>query len=121
MIYFEAIYAVFCIALAYANKVRIKKDQRIYHGVNGFFHLVVWFVFYVKFKTALVVVLPFIARLFFDAFLNWFRGLDAGYVPEKPKSIADKVEKFIFRENAITPKVLYFWIILICIIIQSDL
>jgi hypothetical protein len=112
---------VVCVAFAYVNARTIKSEGRIYHGVNGLLHLTVWFVFYDLFETALVISYPFIARLFFDLPLNLFRGLDSGYVPENPKSIADKIEIKIFKEDAIAPKVIYFWITLVTIIIQSGL
>lgn len=106
---------------AWENAKRIKKDKPIPHWLNGLVHFLIWAIFHKLFHSEFVAVLPFIARLFFDFPLNIFRGLDSGYVPENPKALSDKVEKFIFGDNGITPKVLYVWIILISIIIQNDL
>lgn len=121
MIWFQFIYACFCIVFAYDNKRRIGKYKPIPHGVNGLVHFLIWTVFYLLFHSVFVSVLPFIARLIFDTALNLLRGKNMGYVPVKPRSIADKVEKFIWGDNALTPKVLYLWVIVICLIIQSNI
>jgi hypothetical protein len=39
--------------------------------------------------------------------LNKFRGLEFDYVPIKPKSIVDKLERKIFDEDGVAPKIVY--------------
>lgn len=100
-------YIPFCIALAWLNHILIKKGKRIYHAINGIIHLAAagagWYLF--SWEVGLSI-LP-AARLFFDVPLNLFRGKSVDYVSPAPKSIVDKVEKWIFRKDGITPKIIY--------------
>jgi hypothetical protein len=113
MIY-ELIYLFICTALAYINYRVIIADKRVYHALNGLVHIACWVAVYLITKNfVLVAILPFIARLFFDVMLNLMRGLPINYVPKNPKSIADKVEKKVFGMDGLTPKAIYFIIIVV--------
>jgi hypothetical protein len=113
MILWQALYTVFCVALAYVNYRVIAADKRVFHAVNGIAHLLFWVAAF-KFSSWLILLLlPFIGRLFFDSALNLFRGLPLDYVPAKPKSIIDKVEKRFFGKDGETPKLIYLLVIII--------
>jgi uncharacterized membrane-anchored protein YitT (DUF2179 family) len=110
------IYAVFCILLAYVNYRVIKKGLRVYHALNGLCHAIAFFLLwhFVDIQTALAGL--FMARVVFDVCLNKFRGLPIDYVPQKPKSIIDQLEKKVFRDG-LTPKLVYvlFMAAILCI------
>jgi hypothetical protein len=99
-------YAVFCILLAFVNYRVIKKGLRVYHSLNGLCHAIAFFLLwhFVDIQTALAGL--FMARVVFDVCLNKFRGLPIDYVPQKPKSIIDQLEKKVFRDG-LTPKLVY--------------
>jgi hypothetical protein len=115
------IYIAVCIFLAWDNAQLIKKGRRIYHALNGLIHLTGWALIVSFQGWEYLFILPFVARLAFDMSLALFRGLDPGYVADKPKSIADKLEKFIFGEDGITPKLLWFFFIVVGVVIISHL
>lgn len=106
-----ASYAGFCILLAFLNAYLIKKGRRIYHAINGALHLLAASAIGYYYGWELGVATLFVVRVFFDWSLNIFRGLPLGYVSLKPKSIVDKIEKFIFKMNGILPKIIYIAII----------
>jgi len=116
MIYLIA-YAVFCIAFAWLNSYLIKKNKRIYHGINGAIHLLAAAAGWYFLGWTIGVAVLFVARLFFDVSLNLFRGKAIDYVSPSPKSIVDKIEKKIFRIDGISPKILYLFIIIVLILI----
>jgi hypothetical protein len=109
-------YAVFCILLAYVNYRVIKKGLRVYHSLNGLCHAIAFFLLwhFADIQTALAGL--FMARVVFDVCLNKFRGLPIDYVPQKPKSIIDQLEKKLFRDG-LTPKLVYVLVMaaLLCI------
>jgi hypothetical protein len=107
-------YAVFCILLAFVNYRVIKKGLRVYHALNGLCHAIAFFLLwhFVDIQTALAGL--FMARVVFDVCLNKFRGLPIDYVPQKPKSIIDQLEKKIFKEG-ISPKIIYVFI-MVCLL-----
>lgn len=106
MIY-PLLYIPFCIAFAYLNAILIKKGKRIYHALNGLLHLTVAFLigYFTHWQYGLATLC--ITRLFFDIPLNLFRGLPIDYVSPKPKSIVDRAEKWVFKTDGFTPKVIY--------------
>lgn len=91
------LYGVFCIGFAWLNARWIKQNKHIYHGLNGAAHLTIIIGCGVFLSPLLAFAMLFEARLVFDTALNLFRGYPLGYVPGKPKSIADKVEKVVFE------------------------
>lgn len=115
----EGIYIIFCLILAYVNKRLIAYDKRVKHGWNGFLHAVFWIaVLWTSNNWFPASVLPFIGRLFFDAGLNLMRGLPLDYVAKKPRSLIDKIEKAVFGNDGILPKVIYLIIIIVLNILQ---
>jgi hypothetical protein len=113
------IYALWCVFFAYLNYIVIERlNERVRHGFNGLAHLTVclYFALSVSLTTGFIMLL--IGRLFFDTPLNLFRKKGIGYVSENPKSIVDNVEKYVFRNDGITPKVIYAYLIFILILIQ---
>lgn len=109
MILAQAAYAVFCIAFAYFNYYLIeKKGKRIYHFWNGLLHLSSAVTAAHLFNWQMGICILLVARLFFDVSLNLFRRLPIDYVSPKPKSVIDKIEKRIFGNDGIMPKVTYF-------------
>jgi hypothetical protein len=109
----EGVYIVFCLLLAYANQRRISYDLVIYHGINGLLHAIFWVVALIITKSWFpACVLPFLGRLFFDAGLNVMRHLPLDYVARNPKSWIDKIEKSIFGNDGILPKLIYLIIII---------
>jgi uncharacterized membrane-anchored protein YitT (DUF2179 family) len=99
-------YTVFCILLAFVNYRVIKKGLRVYHALNGVCHAAAFILFtlFVNIQTAVAGL--FMARVVFDVTLNKLRGLPIDYVPQKPKSIIDQLEKKVFRDG-LTPKLVY--------------
>jgi hypothetical protein len=109
MILAQVIYATFCILFAYLNYYLIeKKGKRIYHFWNGLIHIAaaVAGLHFFNWQTGVCILL--VARLFFDVSLNLFRRLPIDYVSPKPKSWVDIIEKKIFGNDGIFPKVIYF-------------
>lgn len=107
-------YGFFCVFLAEDNAKRIEKGQRIKHFWNGLIHVssAVLGGYFFGWKLGLSVLI--VARLVFDTALNLLRGLPLDYVSPKPKSIVDKVEKYLFKLDAFTPKIIYL-ALLICL------
>jgi hypothetical protein len=99
-------YIIFCAVLAWYNYRRISKDLRIYHGINGALHLACWVGVYLITKSWwLTASLPFLGKVVFDSSLYLFRGLPLDYVPKNPKSIMDKLEKKVFPDDGLLPKI----------------
>lgn len=107
MILLELIYILFTVGFAYLNALWIKKGRRIYHFWNGLLHVVVASLFAYFFWLPCFFIVLLNTRIFFDSSLNLFRGFAVDRVSNSPKSIADKVEKWVFDEDGMTPKVLY--------------
>lgn len=112
MIWFQVLYALFCIAFAGLNAYLINKGKRIYHAVNGAIHTAAIAFGFIVFNWQTAVAILFISRLFFDWSLNLWRGLPLGYVSLAPKSIIDRLEKKAFGLNGILPKIIYLAIII---------
>jgi hypothetical protein len=101
------LYGLFCVFFAYLNERWIAKRIKIKHFLNGLLHgtvaIIVGWTTEWKFGLSILIM----ARLVFDTSLNLLRGLKIGYVSPDPKSIVDRVEKYIFGNDGITPKILY--------------
>jgi len=108
------LYACFCVFFAHVNSEWIKNDRAIKHFWNGLIHVssAVLGGYFFGWKLGLSVLI--VARLVFDTALNLLRGLPLDYVSPKPKSIVDKVEKYLFKLDAFTPKIIYL-ALLICL------
>jgi hypothetical protein len=112
-------YIVFCIVLAWYNYRRISLDKRIYHGINGALHLLAWAgVYLITRSWWLTASLPFLGKVVFDSSLYLMRGLPLDYVPKNPKSIIDKIEKRVFPDDGLLPKIAYFVISATLIIVH---
>lgn len=113
MIYLIA-YALFCIAFARLNWYWIEvKDYKIKHFWNGLIHLAAAAAGWYFFSWQIGVSILFVARLVFDTALNLFRGKAIDYISPSPKSIVDKIEKKVFNNDGIMPKLTYFAIIVL--------
>lgn len=117
----QIVYAGWCLFWAYANKVQIINNDRVYHGVNGVFHLATCIYFSLKIHWIIGLAILFEGRLFFDIPLNLFRKLPIGYVPENPKSLVDKVERGVFGNNGFLPKIIYLLILAFLLILQHKI
>ena len=109
------LYIIPCIFLAWLNAKWIYEGKKIKHFWNGLIHVTVAGVFILYHWWHFFTIL-LIARLYFDIALNFFRGLPLDYVSPAPKSIVDKLEKKIFKNDGITPKILYLALIVILIL-----
>ncbi len=104
---------MFCIAFAWLNSFLIKKGKRIYHALNGVLHIAAAVAGWHFWGWQIGVAILFVARLFFDVALNLFRGLAIDYIPVNPKSTIDKIEKKVFNNDGIMPKLIYLAIIVL--------
>lgn len=117
----QLIYILICVAMAYVNYQRIIKDKRVYHGINAVIHLACWLgVWLYSHEWILVLMMPFIGRLFFDTMLNLMRGKPLDYVTLTPKSKVDQAEKWLFKDDGLLPKALYLFIIIVLNIIYYE-
>jgi hypothetical protein len=110
MILFQLLYAAFCICFAGLNAYLINKGKRIYHGLNACIHIGAAMYAGITYHWLIGIAVLLVARVFFDWFLNIFRKLPLNYVPSKPKSYADKIEKWLFGKDGILPKIA--WIVI---------
>lgn len=103
-------YLPFLIFLAHNNAQRIREDKVIHHWLNGLFHLTyaIWLLYFLELRIALAFF-PLV-KVTFDTLLNHFRGLPLDYVPTKPKALTDRIERYLFGNNGIIPKILYLFI-----------
>jgi hypothetical protein len=107
------LYIIPLLILAKDNTTRIKKSKRIYHGLNGALHLFVAAGAYFLFGWTGAILILLLTRVVFDVALNLMRGLPIDYVSKSPKSIVDKIEKWVFNGNGMIPKMLYAFLIII--------
>jgi hypothetical protein len=112
-------YAVFCVGLAWINWYVINKGLRVFHAINGAVHIAAAVFATIVCHWTIGICCLLIARVFFDWFLNMFRGLPLGYVSLKPKSWADIAEKKIFKMNGILPKLVWIGVIIILNVIYA--
>lgn len=107
IIVWQILYAFFCVGFAYLNYYWISKDYRINHSWNGVLHIAIWLLITLWTQEwFLLLIFPFIGRLFFDRYLNLFRHLPVSYLPDSPDSWLDRQEKKVFK-NGLRAKVIY--------------
>jgi hypothetical protein len=106
-------YIVFTIWLAQDNADRILYGKKIHHWLNGMIHIAAATGLYFISGWKDAVSLLLLIRVTFDTALNLFRGLGIGYVSPKPKSVVDRFEKWVFRGDGITPKILYLLLVVV--------
>ena len=106
-------YVFFCVWFAYINAKQIANGYKIKHFWNGLVHVsaALTFAYFKGWQYGLSIIL--LARVCFDWSLNLFRGLPLDYLPMKPKSIADKIEKELFGGNGLIGKLLCILFIVI--------
>jgi hypothetical protein len=114
MIQAQIIYALWCVFWAYANyRGIVFANVWILHGINGLLHGSIWYgMVLISKNLEILTVAPFIGKMFFDVALSKFRALPLIYIPVKPKSILDQLEKKLFFNNGIYAKVTYLVIII---------
>ncbi len=101
-------------AFAWLNYYLIEvKDYKIKHFWNGLIHIAMAIAGVYFWGWQIGVSILFVARLVFDTALNLFRKKGIDYVSPRPASIVDKIEKKIFGQDGITPKILYLAIIIL--------
>ncbi len=111
--------ALVCIYLAKHDAQALKEDrpQDISHPINGAVHigasLLLWIAggfphFFAGLLESVIV---------FDISMNLFRHLSPFYLPIKPKSLKDKIEKIVFFNSGLLAKIVYLvlFIVIICI------
>lgn len=132
------LYGAFCIGFAKWNAWRIKRNRRIYHGINGALHLSLAILcgWLIHLRMAFIILAE--ARLLFDTALNRFRDEPLGYVPLQPKSIVDRLERAAFEPLfyfirkrfkagsysfvvGILPKLFYAVLLIVLLLIQFNL
>lgn len=100
--------------MAYVDSVLIKKGERIYHGLNGLFYILMVVPAYLITKNLyLCVGLFVIRRLVFDISLNLFRGLPYNYTSKTTTSIIDKL---LYRTQSQLGDI-YYLILIISIVL----
>lgn len=109
MIQAQIIYVIWCVFWAYANyRGIVFANVWVLHGVNGLLHGSIWYGMVLISKDwQILAVAPFIGKLFFDVALSMLRELPLIYIPVKPKSILDRIEKRLFFNNGVYAKVTY--------------
>lgn len=115
-------YGLLCIFWALANARGIDANVWILHGANFVIHVCTVLYFGLTVHWALGLAMFFEGRLFFDTALSLFRfgWKRIGYVPAKPKSNTDKLEKAVFGNNGILPKVIYALCFIVCLIVYAN-
>jgi hypothetical protein len=99
---------------AFLNYLTIERwDERVRHGFNGMCHVITCVYFGLEVHWMMGTAMFFTARISFDTALNLMRGKKIGYVSVNPKSIIDKLEKWVFGYNGVLPKVLYLIIAIV--------
>jgi hypothetical protein len=91
----------------------IMSGRPVKHWLNGLIHITVAIIAAFWFNWLIGVAVLLECRLMFDSALNTFRHYNIGYVPAKPASIIDQIEKKIFGKNGILPKIIYLTVAII--------
>lgn len=118
VLFFLLLYGGFCVWFAKVNYVWIYEQKKVKHFWNGLVHLTASAIAYYFFGWRAAMAILLIARLVFDVALNLFRGMGIDYVSPKPKSIVDKIEKKLFKQDSITPKIIYLAALLCLVTIR---
>lgn len=113
MLFWSSLYIVINILLAYVDSLLIKNGERIYHGLNGLFYiLMVVPAYLITNNLYLCIGLFVIRRLVFDVSLNLFRGLPYNYTSKTTTSIIDRI---LYRTQNFLG--IFYYIILVATII----
>jgi len=106
-ILFQIINAIICFCMAYIDKEKMDDGYEPNHAVNGLIHIVFVGLAAFAFNPYIGAAILFESRLVFDSSLSLLRRLGIGYVSPNPKSKIDRLEKWVFGNDGITPKILY--------------
>lgn len=120
MLGFKLFYLLFFAGLnilhAYHDSCRIKEGKRIYHGLNGLFHILIVIPIYLHLKDWFFIIGIFsLRRIVFDTTLNLFRGLRFDYISSTTTSIIDRLS---YRFQSKAGYVYYYGIFFILIILS---
>lgn len=96
------IFTLLNIFLAQHDANRIKKGKRIYHGVNGAIYIVLLSIQHYIFADWYLTAALCVNRLLtFNISLSLYRGNDWDYLSPEPKSITDKIAKWVFKKGIV--------------------
>jgi hypothetical protein len=110
------LYQIFVIWLArknasWSNPADVHK---IKHTLNGLCHLAAAGIVWYFFTWTLAVSLLLITRVVFDATYNMAMDNGLGYIPQKPKSRLDQLEKLFFKINKLEEWFILLIVKIIC-------
>ena len=117
MWYFYLMNAAVCIYLARHDAKALKEDrpQDINHPINGAVHIGMSLLLWIAGGFWHGVAGLFESVIVFDISMNIMRHLSPFYLPIKPKSLKDKVEKFVFFNSGLAAKIFYLIGFIVCI------
>lgn len=99
------------ISMARYHAYLILKEKRIIHGLWGALYLLAIYLLWNNWLFILNSL--FIRKVFFDIYLNYFRGLPLFYVSTKTTSILDKLHNKLFGKDSQTYLTIYFALFLL--------
>lgn len=119
-----AIFGIFTILNIFHAKYdswRISKGLSINHILNGLGYLVCVGISCLLSKSILIVIPILFNRLvFFNISLSLFRKLKWDYISPSPKSIIDKIGKWIFKNNGKVMYIVYILLFIISMILYEN-
>ena len=99
------------VAMAKYHAYLILKGKKILHGLWGALYLAIIFLLWRNWLFIFNCLL--IRKVFFDVYLNYFRGLPLFYVSTKTTSILDKLHNRLFKKDSQLYLTIYFALFLI--------
>ena len=112
------VYSLLNIMLAHRDAVKIYNNQRIKHGLNALFYVLMLVPVFAVLQDWLIIIgLLAVRRIVFDTALNLFRGLRCDYVSSTTTSILDKMSYKFQSKYGYIPYYLIFLIIVLLSII----
>lgn len=112
-ILFQLLNVALCIFMAKMDAKTIQLGRYPKHWLNATIHVTMAVFGWLIFGWPIGLAVLFESNLAFNIALNTFRDLSIGYVPPKPTSLIDKLEKKIFGKNGLLPKIIYLVISII--------
>lgn len=110
MIIYQLLSAVFYVFFASLNAQWIADGLRVKHAINGLAFITIAVIAALVFHPICFFIILLNTRVVFDTALNLFRGVGLDYVSPDPKSIVDKIEKKLFQNSGLIPKILYLFL-----------
>jgi hypothetical protein len=98
-----------CLWMAYRDGqfVRLGQYHKIHHWKNGAIHIGVAAIMFFLYGWDHSVAILAESALVFDTAMNIFRKFNPFYIPLKPKSWKDKIEKIVFFNSGLAAKIFY--------------